>query len=204
MDKIEVLTRLANVADDLDSRGMEKEADAIAEVMEKVAQVNPWTAFTDGVGNLGNMASNFVQGVGNVATALNPINAIGYGVQQVGQGAQNLYNGFVDDVAAAANKQNGNKPGSVAGGAAAAASAAANAVPQNNTLMNVGSQGPQVSNWQHFLVSHGLLAPNEVDGIYGPRTQRATATFQQGSGITVDGIAGPETYGKARAAGYKG
>lgn len=197
MDKLEVLTRLASVADDLDACGMEKEASEITEVMQRVAQVNPWQAFTNGIGNFGNAASNFIQGVGDAATALNPINAIGYGVQQVGQGAQNLYNGFVDDVAAAAADKNKAAAPATAAGAVAGA-------PQNNTLITLGSQGPLVNNWQHFLVSHGLLAPNEVDGIYGPRTQRATATFQQSNGITVDGIAGPETYGKARAVGYKG
>jgi len=58
-----------------------------------------------------------------------------------------------------------------------------------------------VKRWQSFLVSKNLLQPNEVDGIFGPRTTQATKAFQQQMGVTIDGFVGPETLAAAQKAG---
>jgi peptidoglycan hydrolase-like protein with peptidoglycan-binding domain len=36
--------------------------------------------------------------------------------------------------------------------------------------------------------------PGPIDGIFGPRTDEATRTFQTGHGLDVDGIIGPHTW----------
>lgn len=61
--------------------------------------------------------------------------------------------------------------------------------------------GEDVRQWQVFLVSHGHDTGG-IDGIFGPRTRAATMAFQAMHGAAVDGVAGPETYRAAAAAGY--
>lgn len=39
-----------------------------------------------------------------------------------------------------------------------------------------------------------LLGRTVVDGIYGPKTKQAVATFQTAAGLKVDGICGPDTF----------
>ena len=41
----------------------------------------------------------------------------------------------------------------------------------------------------------------EIDGEFGPQTEAAVKAFQEASGITVDGIVGPETWGHLNDAG---
>jgi peptidoglycan hydrolase-like protein with peptidoglycan-binding domain len=62
------------------------------------------------------------------------------------------------------------------------------------TLQN-GSHGPAVRSLQRTLVMIKLLDFEEIDGIFGPHTEDAVRSFQEGEGITVDGIAGPQTWG---------
>ena len=64
-----------------------------------------------------------------------------------------------------------------------------------------GMRGDDVRAWQSFLVSRGYDTGG-LDGIFGPKTRSATMSFQRAAGITVDGIAGPETYRAALEAGY--
>jgi peptidoglycan hydrolase-like protein with peptidoglycan-binding domain len=65
-------------------------------------------------------------------------------------------------------------------------------------ILHPGAMGDPVARWQERL--NGWLrchrsdhAQLDVDGIFGPRTQAATRTFQRAVGIVVDGVVGPET-----------
>lgn len=48
----------------------------------------------------------------------------------------------------------------------------------------------RVAGWADY---HDYIA---VDGIFGPKTQRAVSRFQSAYGLSVDGVAGPQTFGK--------
>ncbi|MCH2244961.1 MULTISPECIES: peptidoglycan-binding domain-containing protein [Crocosphaera] len=39
-------------------------------------------------------------------------------------------------------------------------------------------------------------AGDDVDDIYGPKTEAAVRQFQTDQGIMIDGVVGPETYGQ--------
>ena len=72
--------------------------------------------------------------------------------------------------------------------------AAAKPAPQGddyNKIMKRGSRGEGVKQLQRNLGMTGA----EVDGIFGPATEKAVRTFQKNSGAKVDGIVGPETRG---------
>ena len=72
--------------------------------------------------------------------------------------------------------------------------AAAKPAPQGadyNQIMKRGSRGEGVKQLQINLGMTG----SEVDGIFGPATEKAVKTFQKNSGAKVDGIVGPETRG---------
>lgn len=53
-----------------------------------------------------------------------------------------------------------------------------------------GSRGEQVRQLQTALGMTG----NEVDGVFGPRTEQAVRAFQQNQGLQVDGVVGTQTY----------
>ncbi|MCR4435393.1 MAG: spore cortex-lytic enzyme [Clostridiales bacterium] len=59
-------------------------------------------------------------------------------------------------------------------------------------LSYYGSQGQEVINIQAKLYNWGYYK-GIVDGIYGYETYKAVKLFQYKNGLTVDGIAGPET-----------
>jgi peptidoglycan hydrolase-like protein with peptidoglycan-binding domain len=60
-----------------------------------------------------------------------------------------------------------------------------------------GSTGKDVRLAQYLLVRDLILADNtEIDGSFGPMTKTAVVEFQQGNGLTADGIVGPLTWGK--------
>lgn len=59
-------------------------------------------------------------------------------------------------------------------------------------------QGNYAGFWQAILWADGILAASQVDCEFGPNTAAATATWQSWWwGLQVDGVAGPETRGKA-------
>ncbi len=60
------------------------------------------------------------------------------------------------------------------------------------TLSRFGSTGSEVTQIQKKLKSLGFYT-GDVDGIYGTKTKNAVTAFQRSCGITVDGIAGPQT-----------
>ena len=57
-----------------------------------------------------------------------------------------------------------------------------------------GSRGKQVTKLQQQLITLGYLPEGEDDGKYGPKTAWAVMQFQQDEGISVDGVAGYQTY----------
>ncbi|SES20203.1 peptidoglycan-binding protein [Salipaludibacillus aurantiacus] len=64
-----------------------------------------------------------------------------------------------------------------------------------NTVLRRGARGAQVRELQSALADRGFKTSSQVDGVYGPLTQQAVRDFQRSAGISVDGIAGPQTYG---------
>lgn len=59
-------------------------------------------------------------------------------------------------------------------------------------LSGYGSSGQEVRNIQTRLANWGYYK-GEIDGVYGYMTYSAVRDFQAKNGLTVDGIAGPET-----------
>ena len=64
--------------------------------------------------------------------------------------------------------------------------------PQCFSLSKIGSRGEEVRQIQIALVKRGYYI-GTVDGIFGTRTEHVLKHFQRHSGLTPDGIAGPET-----------
>jgi peptidoglycan hydrolase-like protein with peptidoglycan-binding domain len=62
-----------------------------------------------------------------------------------------------------------------------------------------GSVGNDVRRLQRLLVMMKQLDFTGIDGNFGPRTKDAVRSFQQGNGLTVDGIVGPATWAKLPA-----
>jgi peptidoglycan hydrolase-like protein with peptidoglycan-binding domain len=60
------------------------------------------------------------------------------------------------------------------------------------TLIRLGSRGGAVTMVQSRLKMLGYYAGN-VDGIFGGQTEAAVKAFQSASGLTPDGIVGPQT-----------
>jgi hypothetical protein len=60
-------------------------------------------------------------------------------------------------------------------------------------VLRRGMNGPDVSQWQRVLVDAGLLAVKDVDGDFGPQTEKLTIQFQIAHSIPADGVVGPMT-----------
>lgn len=56
-----------------------------------------------------------------------------------------------------------------------------------------GHAGPEVAEAQCLLRRSGI-SPGDVDGIFGPMTERAVKQAQERAGLVVDGIIGPHTW----------
>jgi peptidoglycan hydrolase-like protein with peptidoglycan-binding domain len=69
-----------------------------------------------------------------------------------------------------------------------------------NPTLREGSKGPAVKELQNLLKAKGFN-PGPIDGAFGPKTKAAVLSFQRAKGITVDGIVGPQTWGKLKGAG---
>lgn len=63
---------------------------------------------------------------------------------------------------------------------------------ENYTVLKFRSRGQEVSKLQQALNNTGFWAGN-VDGIFGPRTEKAVIEFQKANKILIDGIAGKQT-----------
>jgi peptidoglycan hydrolase-like protein with peptidoglycan-binding domain len=57
-----------------------------------------------------------------------------------------------------------------------------------------GATGEDVKRLQRLLVMMKLLGFEQIDGVFGPKTAAAVKDFQQGAGLTVDGIVGAQTW----------
>lgn len=67
-------------------------------------------------------------------------------------------------------------------------------IPSGNAevLSKLGSRGKEVTAIQNALKERGLFE-GDATGYYGTKTQTAVKRFQKQKGLTVDGIAGPQT-----------
>ncbi len=75
-------------------------------------------------------------------------------------------------------------------------SAVSSAVSEGSpALSKLGSEGKEVAAIQEALKDRGLFNA-EITGYYGAVTQSAVRKFQKQQGLTVDGIAGPQTLAK--------
>jgi peptidoglycan LD-endopeptidase CwlK len=72
----------------------------------------------------------------------------------------------------------------------------------NMRTLKAGVRGPDVAEWQSFLVSQGL-DPGEINGIFESETAAATKLFQQNQGLSADGKAGKDTLAKAVLQGFR-
>ncbi|MCA1683602.1 MAG: peptidoglycan-binding protein [Actinobacteria bacterium] len=60
--------------------------------------------------------------------------------------------------------------------------------------IQAGAKGDAVRRLQRILVMIKLLGYEGIDGDFGPKTTAAVKSFQESSGIGVDGIAGADTW----------
>jgi hypothetical protein len=60
-------------------------------------------------------------------------------------------------------------------------------------LTDPNMEGDDVTKVQQVLVAQGILAADQVDGFYGPKTEQAVKTFQIRAGLSPDGQTGPST-----------
>ena len=76
------------------------------------------------------------------------------------------------------------------------APAAAPAARQGGVVVNgkITRSGPQVKRLQQLL--YGKTSGPEIDGKFGPNTEKRLRTFQKNQGLKVDGIAGKNTIAK--------
>ncbi len=75
--------------------------------------------------------------------------------------------------------------------------------PYPGTALRIGSTGEAVKRVQSALnavnQSNGTLTTLTVDGIYGSATAEAVRTFQRQTGLSADGVAGPQTWNALNA-----
>jgi peptidoglycan hydrolase-like protein with peptidoglycan-binding domain len=60
--------------------------------------------------------------------------------------------------------------------------------------LGIGATGQDVLRLQRLLVELKLLAFDHIDGRFGAATEAAVKDFQQGQGLTTDGIVGAQTW----------
>ena len=61
--------------------------------------------------------------------------------------------------------------------------------------------GPDVTDWQEFLIAQGVL-DEAPDGIFGPDTAQATRDYQTAAALDADGVVGPATFHQAVLDGF--
>jgi hypothetical protein len=64
----------------------------------------------------------------------------------------------------------------------------------NGPTLSIGSTGHDVRRLQRIFVMTKALAPTGITGSFDATTEQAVKDFQQGAGLIVDGIVGPQTW----------
>ncbi|MDP9072722.1 MAG: peptidoglycan-binding protein [Actinomycetota bacterium] len=57
-----------------------------------------------------------------------------------------------------------------------------------------GATGPEVREAQYLLARFRALTPSDIDGTFGPVTDKGVREFQAEQGLAVDGVIGPLTW----------
>jgi peptidoglycan hydrolase-like protein with peptidoglycan-binding domain len=60
--------------------------------------------------------------------------------------------------------------------------------------LSIGATGHDVRRLQRIFVMTKVLAPSNITGSFDATTEQAVKDFQQGAGLIVDGIVGPQTW----------
>ncbi|MFC5804729.1 peptidoglycan-binding protein [Streptomyces formicae] len=71
-----------------------------------------------------------------------------------------------------------------------------------DTILAYTHMGPEVAEAQCLLRRAGI-SPGEIDGVFGPQTQRAVELIQKRDGLVMDGVIGPHTWKALREAAPK-
>ena len=58
----------------------------------------------------------------------------------------------------------------------------------------IGARGEDVQRAQTIFVMMKALGFDQIDGVFGPVTKNAVVAFQEGEGLTADGVIGDETW----------
>ena len=100
-------------------------------------------------------------------------------------------------------KVGGAKGGVSSGGGTSGGSRSYKTVAYGTTL-GKWDKGNPVKDWQDFLKAQGYdLGKGGVDGYFGDSTVSATKKYQKKVGVKVDGMAGKDTWAKAKKDGFK-
>src|SRR5699024_2987809 len=97
-------------------------------------------------------------------------------------------------------KVGGAKGGVSSGGGTSGGSRSYKSVSYGTTL-GKWDKGDPVKDWQDFLNDQGYKL--KVDGYFGDSTVSATNKYQKKVGVKVDGMAGKDTWAKAKKDGLK-
>ena len=62
------------------------------------------------------------------------------------------------------------------------------------TTIKLGDTGDDVKRLQRVFVRTKDMGSEDLDGVFGPKTEQAVKDFQQSNGLTVDGVVGPTTW----------
>jgi len=60
--------------------------------------------------------------------------------------------------------------------------------------ISIGATGRDVRRLQRIFVMTKVLGPSDITGTFDSTTEKTVKDFQQGAGLTVDGIVGPITW----------
>src|SRR5262249_19192699 len=60
--------------------------------------------------------------------------------------------------------------------------------------IKLGDTGDDVKRLQRVFVRTKDLGPDNLDGVFGPQTEKVVKDFQQSNGLVVDGVVGPITW----------
>ena len=101
-------------------------------------------------------------------------------------------------------KVGGAKGGVSSGGGTSGGSSRSYKSVSYGTTLGKYDKGDPVKDWQDFLKAQGYdLGKGGVDGYFGDSTVSATKKYQKKVGVKVDGMAGKDTWAKAKKDGMK-